>query len=96
MPDAPEVRDNPEEHRYELILDGQVRGYLDYRRHPHRITILHTEIDATLDGRGHGSRLARHVLDEARAAGMRVAVFCPFVRTYIARHREYEDLLVRT
>ena len=32
MNDAEEVvlRDNPEEHRYELLIGGQVRGYIDY------------------------------------------------------------------
>jgi predicted GNAT family acetyltransferase len=92
---AVELRDDPEEDRYELLLDGQLRGYVDYRVHGQKISILHTEVDRALDGRGYGSRLARYALDDARTRGLRVLVHCPFVRTYVRRHPEYEDLLTR-
>jgi uncharacterized protein len=32
-------------------------------------------------------------LDAARAGGLAVLPFCPFVRRYIQRHREYADLV---
>jgi uncharacterized protein len=40
------------------------------------------------------SRLVQTELSEARSAGLAVLPFCPFVRGYIARHREeYLDLV---
>jgi predicted GNAT family acetyltransferase len=87
-----EIRDVPEQNRYELLVDGVVSGFVDYRLRERTISIDHTEVDPALDGRGYGSRLARHVLDDARARGLRAIVRCPFVRTYVARHPEYADL----
>ena len=64
-----------------------------YRRRPDRILLTHTEIDPSCEGRGYGSLLARAVLDAARADGLQVAPLCPFIRDYIDRHPEYEDLV---
>jgi predicted GNAT family acetyltransferase len=39
-----------------------------------------------------GARLARGVLDAARARGLNVVPRCPFVAAYMKRHKEYDDL----
>ncbi len=39
-----------------------------------------------------GSAIARAALDSARARGLRVIPQCPFIRAYIERHPEYQDL----
>ena len=90
-----EIRDHPAEHRYELLVDGEIRGYVEYRLHGTRISILHTEVDRAVDGQGYGSRLARHALEDARARGLRVMIHCPFVRSYVDRHPTFADLLKR-
>ena len=41
----------------------------------------------------HAEVLIAGVLDEARAAGVWVLPFCPFVNGYISRHPEYVDLV---
>jgi predicted GNAT family acetyltransferase len=46
-----------------------------------------------LSGRGIGSRLARGVLHDIRAAGLKIAAKCPFMAGYIAKHPEYADLV---
>ena len=33
-------------------------------------------------------------LDDVRSRGLRVVPICPFVRTYLQHHPEYEDLVV--
>jgi predicted GNAT family acetyltransferase len=88
------VRDNPDESRYELLLDGDVVGELRYRRRPDAISLVHTEVSASLEGRGLGAELVAHVLDELRARGQKVVPICPFVQSYIRRHPEYDDLVV--
>jgi predicted GNAT family acetyltransferase len=45
-----------------------------------------------LEGRGIGSALARGVLDTARALGLKVVPICPFVKAFMDRHPEYDDL----
>jgi len=87
------VRDNPEELRYELVVDGEVAGEIRYRRSPDRIVLVHTEVSPSLEGQGLASRLVAGALDDIRARGLRVVPICPFVRAYIGRHPEYNDLV---
>jgi uncharacterized protein len=87
-----EVTDNPSAHRYEITADGELAGFVAYRRQPGRIVLRHTEIDDEYEGLGLGSHLARAVLDEARRHGEQVVPLCPFIAAYMRRHPEYADL----
>ncbi|MCB0637952.1 MAG: N-acetyltransferase [Lewinella sp.] len=92
MADYP-IRNNPEKKRFELSLDGRI-AFVDYILLPTRIIYTHTDVPPALEGRGVGSALARHVLDFAREQGLSVQPLCPFIASYMRRHREeYEDLL---
>jgi hypothetical protein len=86
------VRDNTERHRFELDALGHT-SFSDYKRADGVLTIMHTEVPATLNGQGIGSKLVRGLLDLARAEGAKVKPLCPFVKAYIAKHPEYADLL---
>ena len=46
-----------------------------------------------LEGRGIGSRLVRAALEKVRAEGLKVVALCPFVKAYIEKHPEEQDLL---
>jgi uncharacterized protein len=87
------VRDNPDERRYELLLEGTLVGEIVYRQSDSGLTLLHTEVSSSLEGRGLGSVLVAGALDDARARGLRVVAVCPFVRAYVRRHPEYADLV---
>ncbi len=90
-----EVRDNPDEARYEIRADGELAGFAQYRLHAGQITFFHTEISPEHEGAGLGGQLARGALDDARARGLAVVPVCPFIADYIAHHRdEYLDLVV--
>ena len=88
-----EVCDNADEHRFEAYVDGELAGFSDYRARPGLIAFIHTEVDPAFEGHGVGSELIRSALDEARARGLDVLPFCPFVNAYIKKHREYVDLV---
>jgi uncharacterized protein len=90
---AATVRDNPAEHRYEIRENGELAGFVTYRGRPGLIAFIHTEIDDKFEGRGLGSELIRTALDDARARGLAVLPFCPFVNRFITEHREYADLV---
>ena len=45
------------------------------------------------EGRGLASQLVRTALSDARSDGLSVLPFCPFVRSYIAGHTEFLDLV---
>ena len=89
------VVDRPDALRYEASLAGQVVGFVEYRLAGSRRLLLHTEVEPAYEGRGIAGEMARHVLDEARAAGSRVTAKCPFIRSWLARHPEYNDTATR-
>lgn len=89
---AEDIIDNRARNRYELTVDGIV-AHVDYARAPGVITFIHTIVPEQLGGRGIGSRLAQHVLDDARRNGEKVIPQCPFIAAFIKRHQEYQDLV---
>ena len=93
MAGEPVVADAPAQNRYEVTVDGELAGFVRYRRKPGSIDLVHTEIDPVHEGEGLGGVLVRAVLDAARAEGLAVLPFCPFARSWIERHPEYVDLV---
>jgi predicted GNAT family acetyltransferase len=91
-----EVADAPERERYELSIDGEVVGFSAYRARPGLIAFVHTEVDERFEGRGLADRLIRFALEDARARTLAVLPFCPFVKAFIERHREFETLVPDT
>jgi predicted GNAT family acetyltransferase len=89
------ITDNPEQHRYEIRVDDELAGFVQYRRRPGLIAFIHTEIDPRFEGQGIGSELIASVLESARDSGTAVLPFCPFVNGYIERHPEYASLVPR-
>jgi NAD+ kinase len=85
------VVDNFEQHRYEVLLGGEVAGMLHYRRQSDRIELLHTEVDQAFSGRGLAGRLAAAALADARSRSTPVVATCPFVAGYLERHPEPES-----
>jgi predicted GNAT family acetyltransferase len=87
------IVDNAAQQRYEIRVDGELAGSLQYRSKPGLIALNHTEVDDRFEGRGLGSKLAAFALGDAREHGLAVLPFCPFVNAYVQRHREYVDLV---
>ena len=90
------VTDNPAERRFEAHLDGELAGQLEYELAEGLMTFTHTFVDADFEGRGVGSALAQRALDDVRAnrPGLAVVPECDFVKGWIERHADYQDLLV--
>jgi predicted GNAT family acetyltransferase len=84
-----DLTDNAERHRWELRDGDEVIAYAEYRAGPGRMIFTHTVVQPEYEGRGIGSRIARSVLDDAVARGLRITPRCPFIRSYIERHPEY-------
>src|SRR5215207_7582485 len=93
-PDTIVVQNNEAAERFEAQVAGHL-AVVEYQRAPGLIVYTHTEVPDALEGRGIGSKLARTVLDYARAEHLAVVPSCPFIRAYIARHPEYQDLVRR-
>ena len=86
------VVDNPARHRFELEADGHI-AFAAYEREDGIITFTHTIVPGALQGRGIGSTLIKAALAAVRAEGLKVVPECPFVRAYIEKHPEEQDLV---
>jgi predicted GNAT family acetyltransferase len=94
MSDDARVTDNASAHRYELTVDGEVAGYVEYHDNGTRRSMNHTVVEPSYEGEGLGSTLAKAALDDARERGLEVLPYCPFIRSYIDHHRDlYVDLV---
>lgn len=88
-----DVKRNPEENRFEVWVDGEMAGQLDYEAGDGVWVLPHTEVAKAFEGRGLAGELVRAALDEARAEGVTIVPECPYVAGWIARHPEYQDLV---
>jgi len=87
-----DVVENPEQNRFELALDGGT-ALVAYRRDGDRLVLVHTEVPAQFAGQGVGSRLAKGVFELIRASRRKAVVRCEFLKGWIAKHREYDDII---
>jgi uncharacterized protein len=87
------VTDRPNELRYEIEVEGEVAGFLIYRREPGLLELVHTDVDPKWEGKGVGAALVQGALDDVRARGLKIRPYCPFVAAYIVRHPDYQDLV---
>ena len=84
---------NERENRFEAIVDGRL-AMATYRLHPGRILFDHTEVPEPLEGQGLAGKLISTALDYARANHLQVLATCSYVRNFLRKHREYQDIVV--
>lgn len=90
---ATSVNDNPAEQRFEITVDGELAGYVDYRKDGSEYALPHTRVYPQFEGRGIGGRLITGALDEIASRGGTVLPYCPFVPTVIRDNPQYLDLV---
>ncbi|MDO9378957.1 MAG: GNAT family N-acetyltransferase [Nocardioidaceae bacterium] len=83
----------PDDSRFDLLVDGEPVGRLDYTRDGDLWSMNHTEVDPRLGGRGLGAVLVLGALDVVAAEGGSVLPLCPFVPRVIRDHPEHLDLV---
>lgn len=87
-----DVVEKPEQNRFELALDGGT-ALVAYRADGNRLVLIHTEVPEEFSGQGVGSRLARGVFELIRASGRKAVVRCEFLKGWVAKHPEYDDII---
>jgi predicted GNAT family acetyltransferase len=90
---ATEVVNEPESSRYVILVDGETKGFADYRVAGDTIVFPHTVIDPSQRGKGLGAVLVGGALDDVRPTGRKVVPSCWYVAEFIDAHPEYSDLL---
>ncbi|WP_425982289.1 GNAT family N-acetyltransferase [Brevundimonas sp. TWP1-2-1b1] len=86
----PEIHDNAALKRYELPVDGEV-AIVTYNLSPPNLMITETLVPERLEGQGIASRLAKHVLADARARDLLILPVCPFFSAYLQKHPEHAE-----
>lgn len=99
------VRDNPEHHRFDLLVDGVQAGFSLYTEfaesaedpeNPAAQRIFHhTVVDEAFGGRGLAGVLTREALTASVAAGHRIVPVCPFVVRWLRDHHEVDGSVDR-
>jgi uncharacterized protein len=64
-----------------------------YRLASHLMNIVHTEVPPQAEGQGIAGALVGAALAHARAMRWRVRPSCSYVRSYMRRHADTQDLL---
>ncbi len=87
------VQDAPERSRFEIEVDGELAGFLDYRRDGDEYALPHTRIYPQYEGQGLGAELVREALVEIAERGGTVLPYCPFVPKVIRDNPELIELV---
>jgi uncharacterized protein len=87
------VTDNPSASRFEITVDDELAGYLDYREHQGEYAIPHARIFPQFRHQGFGSDLVVSSLETIRERHGKVLPYCPFVPKVIRDHPELAELV---
>jgi len=89
-----DVRDEPDESRYALYVDGELTGIAEYALAGDTIAFTHTVISHPDRGSGLGGRLVEAAVADVRErGGLTVDPQCPFVAHWFEEHPDQADLL---
>lgn len=83
---TPEVSDNESESRYELRVDGELVGWIDYRRAGETVALTHAEVREEHRNQGLAETMTREALADLKERGLTAEPLCPFVVAYARRH----------
>ena len=95
-PVSADVTDNPEAKRFEIHVDGDLAGVMEYIPLPGKIIATHTEVYPEFEGKGVGSTLVAEALGQLRADSRKIQPLCPYVAAYLRRHPDYDDVVDAT
>ncbi|AND17398.1 N-acetyltransferase [Rathayibacter tritici] len=91
---SPHVRDDPEQSRFVIEVDGTPAGFAAYTRRGDEVVLTHTVVDDAWEGQGLGSILARAAVTAITVAGDTVVPRCPFIAAWLSKHPDV-DVRVR-
>jgi uncharacterized protein len=83
---------NSANNRLELAVDGNI-AFIEYKLSKQDLFLIHTEVPAALEGRGVGSAIVQKALQYAKDHSYKIVPLCPFVLTYLKRHKEWDDIV---
>jgi predicted GNAT family acetyltransferase len=79
--------------RFIISVDGQRVGLADFSDRNGQRSFFHTETSPEFQGRGLATILVAEAVAATRDAGLRITAPCWMVAEYLAKHREYDDIV---
>jgi predicted GNAT family acetyltransferase len=86
------LANNSTENRFELQTDAHT-PFIEYKLSGQTLILIHTEVPPALEGKGVGKAIVEKALQYAKDNGYKIVPLCPFVNTYIKRHKEWSDIV---
>ncbi|HVE27522.1 MAG TPA: GNAT family N-acetyltransferase [Sporichthya sp.] len=87
------VTNVPTEGRFEISVGGKLAGLAEYVEETGHRTFVHTEIDDAFAGQGLAATLVRQALDATREDGLRIRATCPYVRKFLSKNSDWDDIV---
>jgi len=76
--------------RFEVHLEDHI-AELVYRLRDDKIYLMHTGVPEALSNRGIATALAETALRYAVKSGLKLVVYCPFVKAYMEKHPNWRE-----
>ncbi|SRX54092.1 GNAT family N-acetyltransferase [Aequorivita sp. CIP111184] len=86
------IEDNKSKNQFETHVEGKV-AIIAYEKDGNTLKLIHTEVPESLEGKGIASQMLKKVLTTISDSGYKVDPVCPFVKSYIEKHSEWQSLL---
>nr|WP_294938497.1 GNAT family N-acetyltransferase [uncultured Flavobacterium sp.] len=83
---------NEEKHQFEITVDGH-KAFIVYKERPKAITLIHTETEPELEGKGAATAVIEKTLAYIDAYDLKLIPLCPMVFAYIKKHPEWKRLV---
>jgi predicted GNAT family acetyltransferase len=87
-----QLRVNASAKRLELEVGGGT-AFIEYKLSGHTLFLIHTEVPKELEGKGVGRAIVLKALQYAKDNGYQIVPLCPFVQTYLERHKEWKSIV---
>lgn len=83
---------NEETHRFEIHVESH-KAFIDYKERPGKITLIHTEAEPELEGKGAATAVIEKTLEYLEQHNYKLVPLCPLVFAYIKRHPDWKRIV---
>jgi predicted GNAT family acetyltransferase len=90
--DEEKLRIDAVSNRLELDI-AESTAFIEYKLSGHTLFLIHTEVPHELEGKGVGGAIVQKALQYAKDNDYKIVPICPFVQSYLQRHKEWNDIV---
>ncbi|WP_372698180.1 GNAT family N-acetyltransferase [Arthrobacter sp. JSM 101049] len=87
------IENNREQLQYQIFKAGDLAGFVQYSMSGSDMWVLYTSMKRHFKSAVLADILMHHVLSDAHSSRLAVLPFCPALRTFIAEHPEFANLV---